>query len=259
MTRENTNKFMKNSEKFWLVFEEEITEKRMENNPYIKKVLESKNILTNETEIFEKSWNWEKYFWNKNGIYLEIWTWLWNFFSSEVARNPEKNFIWVEIKYKRLWVTEQKTLEKTKQFNRFLPSQEWQKIGQEKQFVLLKTKWQNIDKFLWKEEIERTYVFFPDPWGNKDRQKKHRLFQEKFIKDLYEKTKIWWKLIFKTDHREYFDTTLELFEKIWLWKIVLKSYDYEKETDKFDSKDLTEFEAIFREDKIKVNYVEFEK
>ena len=59
--------------------------------------------------------------------------------------------------------------------------------------------------------------------------------------------------------KTYFDTTLELFEKIWLWKIVLKSYDYEKETDKFDSKDLTEFEAIFREDKIKVNYVEFEK
>lgn len=242
MTRENTNKFMKENEKFWLVFEEEITEKRMQTNPYISKVLESKNILTNETEIFEKAGKWEKYFWNKNWIYLEIWTWLGNFFSAENARKPEKNFIWVEIKYKRLFVTEQKTLEKW-----------W------KNFVLLKTKWQNIDRFLWNEEIERTYVFFPDPWGNKDRQKKHRLFQEKFIRDLYEKTKIGWKLIFKTDHREYFETTLELFEKIWLWKIVLKSYDYEKETDKFDSKDLTEFEAIFREDKIKVNYVEFEK
>lgn len=247
MTRENTNKFMKESEKFWLVFEEEITEKRMENNPYIKKVLDSKNILTNENEIFEKAGNWKKYFWNENGIYLEIWTWLGNFFSSELARTPDKNFIWVEIKYKRLYVTEQKSLEKT--------SLQWS----ENKFVLLKTKGQNIDKFLGKEEIERTYVFFPDPWGNKDRQKKHRLFQEKFIRDLYEKTKIGWKLIFKTDHKEYFDTTLELFEKIWLWKIVLKSYDYEKETDKFNSKDLTEFEAIFREDRIKVNYVEFEK
>lgn len=247
MTRENTNQFMKKSEKFWMIFEEEITEKRMENNPYIKKVLDSKNILTNENEIFEKAWNWQKYFWNENGIYLEIGTWLWNFFSSEITKIKDKNFIWVEIKYKRLFVTEQKTLEKLKN--------SWS----ENKFVLLKTKWQNLEKFLASEEIERTYVFFPDPWGNKDRQKKHRLFSEKFIKDLYEKTKIGWKLIFKTDHREYFDTTLEFFEKLWLWKIILKSYDYEKETDKFDSKNLTEFEAIFREDRIKVNYVEFEK
>ncbi|PZM86618.1 tRNA (guanosine(46)-N7)-methyltransferase TrmB [Candidatus Gracilibacteria bacterium] len=254
MTRENTNKFMKNSDKFGFVFEEEITEKRMENNPYIKKVLESKNILTNEEEIFEKAGFWNKYFGNNNGIYLEIGTGFGNFFSSETARNPDKNFIGVEIKYKRLWFTEQKTLGKASSLTPLLSKERGIK-----QFVLLKTKGQNIDKFLGKEEIERTYIFFPDPWGNKDRQKKHRLFSEKFIKDLYEKTKVGGKLIFKTDHGEYFDTTLELFEKIGLWKIVLKSYDYEKETDKFDSKDLTEFESIFREDRIKVNYVEFEK
>lgn len=242
MTRKNTNPFMKKSEKFWMVFEEQITEKRRENNPYIDKVFQSKNILTNEEFIFEQAGNWQNYFWNKNEIVLEIWTWLWNFFSGEVAKFPEKNFIWLEIKYKRLFVTERKTLENW-----------W------KNFVLLKTKWQNIDKFLWDEEISLTYVFFPDPWWNKERQKKHRLFSEKFILDLYKKTKKWWKLIFKTDHKEYFDTTLELFEKIWLWKIILKSYDYEAETDKFNSKNLTEFEAIFREDKIKVNYVEFEK
>lgn len=238
---------MKKSEKFWLIFKEKITENRKKTNPYIEKVLENKNILTNEEIIFENAWKWQKYFWNENGIFLEIGTWLGNFFSSEIVKNPNKNFIWVEIKYKRLFVTEQKT------------SKNLQKNNLENKFVLLKTKWQNIDKFLKDWEIEKTYVFFPDPWGNKDRQKKHRIFQEKFIKDLYKKTKTGWKLIFKTDHKEYFDTTLEIFEKIWLWKIVLKSYDYEKETDKFDSKELTEFEAIFREERLKINYVEFEK
>jgi tRNA G46 methylase TrmB len=54
---------------------------------------------------------------------------------------------------------------------------------------MLKTFAQNIDKMFNKCEIDKTYVFFPDPWGKKDRQKKHRLFQEKFIRDLYEKTK----------------------------------------------------------------------
>ncbi|RKW22991.1 tRNA (guanosine(46)-N7)-methyltransferase TrmB [Candidatus Gracilibacteria bacterium] len=242
MTRKNTNPFMKKSEKFGMVFEEQITEKRRENNPYIDKVFQSKNILTNEEFIFEQAGNWQNYFGNKNEIVLEIGTGLGNFFSGEVAKFPEKNFIGLEIKYKRLFVTERKTLE-----------------NGGKNFVLLKTKGQNIDKFLGDEEISLTYVFFPDPWGNKERQKKHRLFSEKFILDLYKKTKKGGKLIFKTDHKEYFDTTLELFEKIGLWKIILKSYDYESETDKFNSKNLTEFEAIFREDKIKVNYVEFEK
>jgi tRNA (guanine-N7-)-methyltransferase len=54
---------------------------------------------------------------------------------------------------------------------------------------MLKTFAQNIDKIFAEEEIDKIYVFFPDPWGKKDRQKKHRLFQKKFIRDLYEKTK----------------------------------------------------------------------
>ena len=73
MTRKNTNPFMKKSEKFWMVFEEQITEKRRENNPYIDKVFQSKNILTKEEFIFEQAGNWQNYFWNKNEIVLEIW------------------------------------------------------------------------------------------------------------------------------------------------------------------------------------------
>ncbi|MBB1564609.1 hypothetical protein HG430_001045 [Candidatus Gracilibacteria bacterium] len=247
MDNQKTNGFMKKSEKYGLIFEEKISEKRRQTNPYIDKVLKSENILINEEKIFETAGNWDKYFGNKNGIYLEIGTGLGNFFSSEVARSKNKNFIGLELKYKRLFMTEKKTLEKLQTF------------GNSNKFVLLKTKGQNIDKFLSDEEIEKTYVFFPDPWGNKESQKKHRLFSEKFIKDLYAKTKNGGKLIFKTDHKEYFDTTLDLFEKIGLWKIILKSYDYENETDKFNIKEITEFEAIFREDRIKVNYVEFEK
>jgi hypothetical protein len=45
-----------------MVFEEQITEKRRENNPYIDKVFQSKNILTNEEFIFEQAGNWQNYF-----------------------------------------------------------------------------------------------------------------------------------------------------------------------------------------------------
>ena len=65
--------------------------------------------------------------------------------------------------------------------------------------------------------------------------------------------------IFKTDHLEYFDTTLDLFKKLWLWKINIESRDYEKEVENFDKKNMTEFEHIFRKYKMKINYAEFEK
>ncbi len=237
---------MKKSEKYWLIFEEKITEKRRNTNPYITKVENDPDIWLDEEKIFSQSWAWKDYFENNNEIILEIWTWLWNFFSDEVANNKDKNFLWVEIKYKRLFSSAEKCRKKLS-INK----------KNKNNFLLLKTKWENIAKFLGVSEISKTYVFFPDPWWKKDRQKKHRIFQEKFIKDLYKKTKKGWKLIFKTDHREYFDTTLELFKKIWLWREILRSYDYEADNIDYDKSKKTEFETIFNEKK--VCYVEFKK
>ena len=213
------------------------------DNPYKILVEEHEKILDDEQDLFNnRAWKWSDFFANKNPIYLEIGTWMWNFFSKESSRNLDKNFIGIELKYKRLYNSAEKAIEL------------WTK-----DFVMIKTFAQNIDKMFASEEIDKTYVFFPDPWGKKDRQKKHRLFQEKFIRDLYEKTKSGWKLIFKTDHLEYFDTTIALFEEIWIWKINIKSHDYEKELDHFETNEMTEFEHIFRKERKKINYVEFEK
>ena len=215
--------------------------KRVEN-PYRVLVENHDKIFYKEEDLFDKSGKWWKFFWNDRPIVLEIWTWMWNFFSKESSKNLDKNFIWIEIKYKRLYNSAEKSIA----------------LGT-KDFIMLKTFAQNIDKIFWKEELDKTIVFFPDPWWKKDRQKKHRLFQDKFIRDLYERTKSGWKLIFKTDHREYFDTTIDLFTELDLWKINIKSYDYENELNHFETKDMTEFEHIFRKDKIRINYVEFEK
>ncbi|MCD5385052.1 tRNA (guanosine(46)-N7)-methyltransferase TrmB [Candidatus Gracilibacteria bacterium] len=217
--------------------------KNLPDNPYKIKVENHDKIMAFEKDFFEiYKGKWNKYFGNNNPVYLEIGTGMGNFFSKESSRKLDKNFIGIELKYKRLYNTAEKSIE----------------LGA-KNFILLKTFAQNIDKIFGKEEIDKIYVYFPDPWGKKDRQKKHRLFQEKFIRDLYEKTKIGGKLIFKTDHLEYFDTTISLFKEIGLWKINILSHDYESELENFETKEMTEFEHIFRKDRVKVNYVEFEK
>lgn len=219
-----------------------MSEKYKEINAYIQKVEDHKNIIDKESEAFEKKWLWKDYFWNENDIVVEIWTWLWNFFSWEVSKNPENNFVWFEIRYKRLFVTAEKTLTKW-----------W------KSFVLIKSMAQNIYKIFEKNEVSLTYIFFPDPWDKKDRQRKNRLWSDKFVNDLYDITKSWWRVIFKTDHKWYFEDTLELINKFSKWNIEKLSYDYENELESFDKKNLTEFESIFREHKMKINYLELRK
>ena len=212
------------------------------NNPYMQMVEDHEKIINIDEEIYINKWKWNKYFWNDNNIFLEIWTWMWNYFSDESSSNLNINYIWMEIKFKRLYNTVEKS--KTK----------WAIDN----YVAIQDYWQKIDKIFSAWEISEVIVYFPDPWGKKDRQKKHRLFSEEFVSNLYIILKDWWKIIFKTDHREYFETTLNFFKED-KWESKVLSFDYEKELWNFDKNKMTEFEHIFRKDKCKINYVEFIK
>jgi len=214
----------------------------MINNPYIEKVKVHPKIITSTEEIYKHTWKWNLYFWNNHPIILEIGTGLGNFFSGEVAKNPENNYIGMEIKYKRCFMSAEKSIAK------------W---GEH--FVILKDYWENTDKIFEENEVDQTHIFFPDPWAKKDKQRKHRLLQKEFLKNLYNITKKWGKLILKTDHRWYFDDTLELFEELGLWKEKRKSFHYEKDIKEFDKTNITEFEQIFRGQKLEICYIELIK
>jgi tRNA G46 methylase TrmB len=74
---------------------------------------------------------------------------------------------------------------------------------------------------------------------------------------LYIITKKWWKMIFKTDHLWYFLFVLEEIKKT-SWKLIFKTFDYEQDW-LYENNSITEFEQIFRWQKIKINYLELEK
>lgn len=214
----------------------------MKNNPYIEIIQTDPHIFQDTTKIYSNSWAWNKFFWNQNEIYLEIGTWLGHFFSHESSEHQDKNFIWMEIKFKRL----HKTAEKSRNL--------WTK-----NFVLLKDFGQNIHKIFAPNELSRTYIFFPDPWDNKDRQKKHKLLQKEFLENLYTVTKNGWEFFFKTDHKKYFEDVLEIMSELSGWEKIFVSYDYEAESEKFTKKKITEFESMFRGEKQKIHYAEFKK
>jgi len=52
---------------------------------------------------------------------------------------------------------------------------------------------------------------------------------------------------------------LEIIKELNLWKIDFVSYDYEKESETFSKEKLTEFESMYREHKLRINYAEFVK
>lgn len=212
------------------------------DNPYIEKIKDHKYINQNLELLPEYKWRWNEYFGNNNPLRLEIWTGLWNFFSGEVPKFSNRNFLGMEIKFKRCYVTAEKTLAK------------W---GEN--FLIIREFAQKIDSFIWDWELEQTYIFFPDPWGKKDRQKKHRLMQADFLETLFKKTQSGWKVIFKTDHRDYFKDSLEVIENQNIWEIQNLSFDYENENPDFDINNITEFEAIHREHKTQINYLELVK
>jgi len=210
-------------------------------NPYIAKVEQNDKILIEWEELYSNKWKWENIFGNKNPIILEIWIWLWNFFTKISSINKDKNHIWMEIRYKRLDRTFNK-LEKNENTN----------------FMLIKDKWENIDKIFNENEIERTYLFFPDPWENKENQKKNRLVTKIWLEKLYNITKQNGDFIFKTDSLDYFESSLELIKQTD-WQIDIVSYDYESDETLFDKNLITEFEEMFRKDKLKINYLRLVK
>jgi tRNA (guanine-N7-)-methyltransferase len=238
----------------------------MINNPYIEKVKSHKNIINNIEDIYINKWKWDKYFNNKNDLILEIWTGLWNFFSKEVQKNPDINFLWMEIKYKRLYISAEKALWNLNNYVhnwvRFKSAIDRNKTENDLweenvNFLLLKDFWENIDKIFKENEILKSYIFFPDPWAKKKRWLKNRLLQTEFLNNLYNITKENWKAIIKTDHFWYYEFVLEEVKNT-SWKIVKISTDFEND-EEFKNEETTEFQQLFRGQDIKINYIELEK
>jgi len=225
------------------------------NNPYIEQVKSHPKILTDLEKTYSIKWKWDSFFSNKNPIILEIWTWLGNYFSKMVNENLWKNFIGMEIRYKRCYATAEKSLWNMKNNDQSRDNRKLEKYNPN--FVVIKDYAENIDKIFDKEEITETLVFFPDPWARKKSWLKRRLVQKKFLNNLYDITKKDWKFIFKTDHLGYFLHVLQEIEST-RWRIEFKTFDYEKEG-LYNSDAITEFEQIFRWQNIKVCYLELIK
>ncbi len=102
-------------------------------------------------------------------------------------------------------------------------------------------------------EVNDVFIFFPDPW-EKQRNHKHRLIQREFLERLFAIQRPGSKLFFKTDSADYFNWSLERFEKS-PYRVISATHDLHGSphaTHNF----ITQFESIFIRQGLKIGYAE---
>lgn len=99
------------------------------------------------------------------------------------------------------------------------------------------------------------YINFPDPWP-KDRHKKHRIINDKFLNSLRSLMKKGSTIEFASDHLDYVDHTIEHFKSNPNFLNPLKTESF---TTKVRNRPVTKFEKQFIEENKQIYYLTFKK
>lgn len=172
----------------------------------------------------EKKGRWKEEFKNDNEIHLELGCGRGKFVTELALKNPDKNYIAVDLKDEVLIYVLKKLEENDISNVRIVP---------------LNISF--IGDLFEENEISRIYINFCNPWP-KDRHKKRRLTHTRFLTE-YKKfikpnTEIW----FKTDDRELFDESQEYFKESGF---TLEYLTYDLHNSDFSENIMTEYESKF--------------
>ncbi len=160
-------------------------------NPYINKLLENKDyVMYEKTEIDAKKGKWQEHFGNENPVYLEIGSGAGNFTVRNSEKYRDKNYIGVELRFKRLILSANKARKRDL-----------------KNILFLRRNGIDLLNFIGKNEIDGMYINFPDPW---EKKVKNRIISKTLFDKLEIIMKKGAKLYFKTDHYEYYCSTFWL-------------------------------------------------
>ena len=137
--------------------------KFQENNTFKNVIQPNIKEIIRKNHIFKGNWR-KIFFKNNNPIYLELGCGKGEYSTFLAKKNPDKNFIGVDIKGARFW--------------------HGAKLSQEnnlENICFLRIKIEHLEKFFADSEIEEILITFPDPQFKFNRTK-HRLTNSKFLK-----------------------------------------------------------------------------
>lgn len=197
---------------------------RLRNIPGAREAIDiSEYVIPEENEC---AGQWRQLFGNGQPVHIEIGTGKGRFLAELAALHPEINYVGIE-KYSSVLIRAIQKAEKAELVNvRFL-----------------RMEAEHILRYFGKDEVERIYLNFSDPWP-KERHAKRRLVSREFLDRYRVLLKPGGHLEFKTDNRELFDFGVEQTE-VARWEILAITYDLHHDEKMNAGNILTEYEKRF--------------
>ena len=196
----------------------------------------SKFYIDNPEELKGK---WKEKFENDNPIYLELGCGKGQFISKLAVENQNINYIAIDLVDAMLGLAKRNV---EKEYN--------ERNIEPKNILLTRFDIERIGLILdKKDEIERIYINFCNPWP-KGKHRKKRLTHSRQLEKYREFLKENGEVFFKTDDNDLFDSSLIYFEESG-FEIIKKTYDLHLE-EIFEKNIETEHEKMFSEQGIKI-------
>lgn len=197
---------------------------RLRNVTGSEKIIAASPYVVQEPKEMKNKW--KELFGISNLIYIEIGMGKGQFITTMAKNNPNINFIGIE-KYSSVLL-------------RAIQKVEAEEIPNLR-FLCIDAK--EIVDFFGKEEIDKIYLNFSDPWP-KDRHAKRRLPSKEFLERYDQILKTEGNLEFKTDNRDLFDFAVEQIPET-KWKIDQITYDLHHNNEMNKGNVMTEYEQKF--------------
>ena len=196
---------------------------RLRNVPGARETIIENQFSIQEPE--QKKGKWAEVFGNDHPIHIEVGMGKGQFIIEMAKRNPEINYIGIE-KYSSVLVRAVEKLEDFEQNN----------------LRLIRMDAENIEEVFDKDEVDRIYLNFSDPWP-KDRHAKRRLTSTRFLERYNNILTPEGRVMLKTDNKDLFDFSLEQVEEAG-W--ILENHTYDLHHSEYNEGNvMTEYEEKF--------------
>ncbi len=160
-------------------------------------------------------------------------------FSHFASENPDRMLVGIEVKYKPLIQSIRRALS-----------------NDCKNVRICRYNASLLNHLFDEGELDDVIIHHPDPWPKK-RQWKNRLIQDDFLNMIYKLQKAGSTVFFKTDDRNYFDWSIEKFNKS---PYKLEGVTYDLHNSKFSKNNfVTGFEQIFLQKNQPIYYAQLVK
>ena len=197
---------------------------RLRNISGSRDVIAQSSLVVHEP--FLQKGKWKELFGNDHPIHIEIGMGKGKFLHAMALRNPDINYIGIE-KYSSVLLRAIQKMEQEPLDN----------------LLFIRMDAEDIEEVFDKQEIDKIYLNFSDPWP-KDRHAKRRLPSREFLKRYDSFLKKDGTLEFKTDNRALFDFAVEELPFAG-WQATDITYDLHHDDKMADGNVMTEYEEKF--------------